>query len=103
MPGIRHVGAATGIPPFGNDVDSRLDVEGKTYTPAISAPSPQIRLITDGYVEAIGMPLRRGRTLQASYTPPAALQVVLCNESLARKVWPEEVHIGESISTGSGP
>jgi len=103
IPGIRHVGAATGIPPFGNDVDSRLDVEGKTYTPAISAPSPQIRLITDGYVEAIGMPLRRGRTLQASDTRPGAPQVVLINESLARQVWPDEDPIGKRISTWTGP
>jgi predicted permease len=103
IPGIRHAGAATGIPPFGNDLDSRMDVEGKTYTPATSAPSPQIRMITDGYVEAIGMPLRRGRTLQASDTRPGASPVVLINESLARQVWPDEDPIGKRISTWTGP
>src|SRR5687767_2723743 len=103
IPGVRHAGAATGIPPSGTDVDSRMEVEGKSYPTAESTPSPQIRLITDGYAEAIGMPLRRGRTLQAADTRAGAPQVVLINESLANQVWPGEDPIGKRISTWTGP
>jgi predicted permease len=103
IPGVRYAGAATGIPPTGTDVDAIMDVEGKTYATVQSAPSPQIRLITDGYVEAIGMPLRRGRTLLPSDTRAGAPQVVLINESLANQVWPGENPIGKRISTWTGP
>ncbi len=46
-----------------------------------------VNLISDGWIEAIGLPVRQGRT----FTVPdrtAAQQVVVISESLAAKVWP---------------
>jgi predicted permease len=74
-----------------------MRVDGKPWSPG-TGPTPAIRLITDGYLEAIGMPLRRGRTMQASDLAPGAPPVVVINEHLAGLGWPGEDPIGKRLS-----
>jgi predicted permease len=98
VPGIRHAGASTGIPLVGGGPDASVQIEGKPFTPG-SAISPAIRLITDGYVEAIGMSLVRGRTMRPSDMAPGSPPVVLINARLASMAWPGEDPIGKHLST----
>jgi predicted permease len=98
VPGIQRAGAATGIPLVGGGPDASVQIEGKPFTPG-SAISPAIRLITDDYIEAIGMSLVRGRTMQASDMAHGAPPVVLINERLASAAWPGEDPIGKRLST----
>ncbi|HET9360629.1 MAG TPA: ABC transporter permease, partial [Vicinamibacterales bacterium] len=98
VPGIRHAGASTGIPLVGGGPDASVQIEGKPYTPG-SAISPAIRLITDGYVEAIGMSVVRGRTMRPADMAPGAPPVVLINARLASAAWPGEDPIGKHLST----
>jgi len=97
MPGLQGVGAATNIPLLGAGPDSGTQIEGKPFTPG-QALSPFVRLVTDGYIEAIGMPLARGRSFQASDTAPGAPHVVMINEQMARLAWPGEDPIGKRLS-----
>ena len=101
MPGLQRVGAATNIPLLGAGPDSGTQIEGKPFTPG-QALSPLVRLVTDGYVEAIGMPLARGRTFQASDMAPGAPKVVMINEQMARLAWPGEDPIGKRLSAWTG-
>jgi putative ABC transport system permease protein len=98
VPGIRRAGASTGIPLMGGGPDASVQIEGKPYSLATS-PSPAIRLITEDYVEAIGMNLIRGRTMKASDLTAGALPVVVINERLADLAWPGEDPIGKHLST----
>ena len=97
-PEIRHVGASTNIPLMGGGVDAGIEIEGRKLTPG-TGPSPSIRLVTDDYVEAIGMTLTRGRTLKASDMAPGAPPAVMINEQLASLAWPGEDPIGKRLST----
>jgi putative ABC transport system permease protein len=97
-PEIRHVGASTNIPLMGGGIDSGIEIEGKKLTPG-TRPSPSIRLVTDDYVEAIGMTLKRGRTLKAADMAPDAPPAVMINEQLANVAWPGEDPIGKRLST----
>jgi predicted permease len=97
-PGIEHAGASTAIPLLGGGPDAGTQIEGKPFS-AATMISPRIRLITDQYVEAIGMPLRRGRTLQATDVAFGASPVVVINEQLAALGWPGEDPIGKRLST----
>lgn len=98
VPGIQHAGASTGIPLVGGGPDASVQIEGKPFTPG-SAISPAIRLITDDYIEAIGMSLVRGRMMRPSDMAPGAPPVVLINERLASAAWPGEDPIGTHLST----
>ena len=98
VPGIRRAGASTGIPLVGGGPDAAVQIEGKPFSPG-SAVSPAIRLITDDYLEAIGMVLVRGRTMTASDTAAGAAPVVVINERLASLAWPGEDPIGKRLST----
>jgi predicted permease len=98
VPGIRYAGASTGIPLIGGGPDASVQIEGKPFTPG-SAISPAIRLITDGYVEAIGMSVVRGRTMGPSDMAPGAPPVVLINARLASAAWPAEDPVGKHLST----
>lgn len=98
VPGIQRVGGSTNVPLLGGGVDSGLGVEGKPFIPGQS-PSPGIRLVTDDYVEAVGMTLKRGRTLLASDMKAGAPPVVLINEQLASVAWPGEDPIGKRLTT----
>jgi predicted permease len=97
VPGVQRAGAATNIPLLNAGPDSGTQIEGKPFTPG-QALSPFVRLVTDEYVEAMGMPLKRGRTFRASDTAPGAPPVVMINEQLARQAWPGEDAIGKRLS-----
>ena len=96
-PEIRHVGGSTNIPLGGGGIDAGMEIEGKTLTPG-TMPSPSIRLVTDDYVEAMGITLKRGRTLKASDMAPGAPPAVMINEQLASLAWPGEDPIGKRLS-----
>ena len=98
VPGIGRAGASTGIPLVGGGPDASVQVEGKPFSPG-SAVSPAIRLITEDYVEAIGMVRVRGRTMTASDMAAGAAPVVVVNERLASLAWPGEDPIGKRLST----
>jgi predicted permease len=97
MPQMRHVGASTIIPLTGGQISAGIEIEGKPFAPG-TGPSPEIRLVTDDYVEAIGMMVTRGRTLNASDMAPGAPPVVMINERLASLAWPGEDPIGKRLS-----
>ena len=97
VPGVQRAAAATNIPLLGAGPDSGTQIEGKPFIPG-QALSPLVRLVTDEYVETLGMPLKRGRTFQASDMAPGAPPVVMINEQMARQAWPGEDPIGRRLS-----
>ena len=98
VPGIQRAGASTGIPLLGGGPDASVQIEGKPFSPGTSL-SPAIRLVTEDYVEAIGMPLISGRTMKASDMAIGAPSVVVINERLANLAWPGESPVGKRLST----
>jgi putative ABC transport system permease protein len=59
------------------------------------------RNVSPGYLEALGVPLIRGRHVDERDVRGAPLTVVI-NESLARKYWPDEDPIGRRLAVGGG-
>jgi predicted permease len=98
FPGVQRVGASSSIPLMGGGPDASMEVEGKPYNLS-TAPSPLIRLVTEDYIEAIGMSVTRGRTLNASDMAPGASPAVMINERLANLAWPGEDPVGKRLST----
>ena len=97
VPGTSAVGLTDRLPFTGNR-SWNVMAKGRVYTLASPPPSAFIRMISDGYVEAMGMRLVAGRDL-TSQDRGKSEQVILINESMARALWPGEDAIGKMVIT----
>jgi predicted permease len=77
-----------------------LQIEGRTpYEPG-KEPVVEVNHIGPDYFQTMGMKLRTGRPFVAQ-DGPAAPQVAIINETLARRFFPNEDPIGHRLSFGS--
>jgi putative ABC transport system permease protein len=59
------------------------------------------QVVTSGYFEAMGMPIRRGRAFTTGDTRNSA-SVAIVGESTARRLWPGQDPVGRRISIAAG-
>lgn len=79
-------------------------VEAAGYAPGDADPPAFWRnSVTPGYLEMMGVPIVRGRTLETGDVEGAPL-VAVVNEAFARRLWPEEDPIGRTFqAVGRAP
>lgn len=97
QPSVEGVGATTHLPLSGQDLENGVTIEGAPPPPGGDIPVAGMQGISPGYLEALGIPLRRGRPL----TPrdrEGRLPVVLVNETFAARYWPHQDPIGKRLS-----
>jgi putative ABC transport system permease protein len=95
VPGVQAAGAISTLPLSSNDARRPFKVPGQ---PELPDPQNivQFRLVTPDYFRAMGIPLRSGRFFDERDRQGAA-GVVIINEKLARRLWPNEDPVGKSI------
>lgn len=95
-PGVVSAGATTVIPLGGEYDNSVILAEGYSMKPGESVISPHRVIVTPGYLETMGVSLLRGRYFQDSddHNSP---RVVLVDESLAKKFWPNRDPVGQRM------
>ena len=87
--------------PLGRNRTWGAGAKGKVYSPG-TFPLAYVRVVSDGFVESMGMTLVKGRAFTPNDDkngPP----VILINETLARTLWPGEDPIGKVILRASAP
>jgi predicted permease len=94
IPGVEGAGITDALP-LGRNRTWGARAKGVTYERG-RAPTAFVRVVSDGYPAAMGIPLRAGRDLSPSDTL-SSKPVILVNETLARTVWPGENPIGKVI------
>ena len=99
-PGVDAVGINTHLPFSGQDWGNGYEVEGHP-APAGQSYVAQVRVVSPGYLAAMGIPLRAGRDFSEQDSERAA-PAILINEALARKVWPNASPLGKRIQV-DGP
>ena len=97
IPGVERAGASTRVPMWGPSIDMGVSIEGRPRMQS-SRDFGHVRLVTSGFLETIGVPLKRGRLLNESDLRPGAPWVVVVNETLARQLFPGENPIGHRLS-----
>jgi predicted permease len=99
VPGIVAAGI-TDVLPLRDDRSWGISGVGQVYEKG-HLPEAYIRVVTDGYFEAAGIPLRSGREFterdRASGEP-----VVIVNETLARTLWPGQNPLGQMMTQDKG-
>ncbi|HEX2191514.1 MAG TPA: ABC transporter permease [Longimicrobiaceae bacterium] len=99
LPGVEAVGMTSSLPlaeSIGAE-EAEFEIRGRAAPRTGEAPSAHAALITNGYLDALGIPLRRGRL----FTPQDdadAPHVVLVNETMARRHWPGADPVGERLT-----
>jgi predicted permease len=86
IPGISAAGIAD-VLPLDGDRSFMVSAPSQPYTEAF------IRVVSDGYFQALGVPLREGREFTEG-DRASTDQVVMVNETLARTMWPGQDAIG---------
>jgi putative ABC transport system permease protein len=97
VPGVRAAGGITWLPLTGLAAATSFEIVGQPKPPAGQEPVCEVRVITNDYFKAMGIPLLRGRTFTERETP-ATSHVVVINENLAKRYWPSDDPIGKRIS-----
>jgi putative ABC transport system permease protein len=99
IPGVSRVGATQHLPLGGSAMQITFDIEGRDPPPPGEEPTLQVRLVTPGYLEAMRIPLRRGRGFTDADREGSA-RVALLNEAAAARHFPGEDAIGQRIILG---
>lgn len=96
LPGVTVAGYTSAIPFGGEYSDSVIFAEGYLTKPGESLISPKKTTISPGYMEAMGIRLVRGRYF-ADSDHETARKVILIDERLAKKFWPNQDPIGRRM------
>ena len=100
LPGVRIAGAVRSLPLGSTIGDFGLRIEGYVPPPGTGAKGDW-QIATDGYLEAIGERVVRGRSIQPADTANSQL-VALINEEMARRYWPGQDPLGRRFKIGGG-
>jgi predicted permease len=99
VPGIVAAGI-TDVLPLRDDRSFGVAAVGQVYERG-HQPEAFIRVVSDGYFEAAGVPLRLGRGFTERDRASSEL-VAVVNETLARTLWPGQNPVGQAISINVG-
>jgi predicted permease len=101
LPGVEAAGYVNYPPMVLKEGRGYLSVEGRPVPP-VEARGRQVvswRVVSAGYLEALRVPLLRGRHLAEADDPDAA-PVVIVNDAMARLHWPGADPIGRRLKLG---
>ena len=100
LPGVEAAGVTSSVPLSGRESLVQITIQGDP------APQPgheliaEYRVVTPGYFQVFGIPLRSGQGLPATVTPNQP-PVVVISETLARLGWPNGDPLGRRLKLTS--
>jgi putative ABC transport system permease protein len=102
LPGVVSAGTSTNIPLSAPSWDAIYTVEGRPPLDGTEVPITAHRLVSDDYLETMGVSLLNGR-LVANHDQTGALPVVVISKEFAEQAWPGEDPIGKRVKRGNPP
>lgn len=98
VPGVESAAGSTDLPAGFANMTFSFAIEGRpAASPSGREEDEPLRIVTAGYFETLGIPLVSGRYLSETDDADAA-PVVVINEALRRKHWPDGNAVGHRIS-----
>jgi putative ABC transport system permease protein len=99
LPGVVSAGACTSLPPIYIQQGMGFTIEGQAADSSKQPPSALYMPATPGYLEALGVPILRGRNVNSSDTSQSS-GVVVINQTLARQFFGGEDPLGRRLNLG---
>ncbi|MEK6286650.1 MAG: ABC transporter permease [Acidobacteriota bacterium] len=100
LPGMRSVALTTAVPLSGNEMKTSFTIVGRESAGKNWA---NMQIVSPDYFRTMAIPLLKGRPFATS-DAKGAPDVVIINEIMARRFWPDQDPLGKQIPFGdSGP
>jgi predicted permease len=99
IPGVQGVGFIQYLPLQNWGWTGFFSIPKRSPYPPGHEPRAELRFVTPGYFTALGIPIRRGRAFNAHDTSDSQ-GVILINEALSRRYFPNEDPVGQRIDRG---
>src|SRR5215472_2656552 len=97
VPSVVSAGLTNHLPIAGDIWGYPFWIEGQSIPAPGDEPDAAYRLVFPGYFNTMAMPILRGRPIEDSDTATAP-RVVVINEYLARRYWPDQDPIGKRFT-----
>jgi predicted permease len=97
IPGVESVGLTDALP-MGRNRSWGIRAKGETYTRE-TFPLAFPRLVNPGYIRTMKIPLRAGREF-TEHDDADSQKVLIVNETMARRLWPDRDAIGQIALLG---
>mgnify|MGYP000930689659 CR=1 FL=1 len=97
MPGVEHAALATSLPIFSYNADRQVFTDGQSQGDP-NLPATFTVMVTSDFFAAMGIPLLEGRVFAPDIKRDDP-QVVIINESLARRLFPNDTAVGKRVAT----
>jgi putative ABC transport system permease protein len=102
LPGVQAVGAVTDIFLSQTPNSTNFSIDGRPDPPPNEQVEVPVDTVTPGFFRALGVRLVKGRFFEdrdGRDAPP----VIIINETMARRFWPDEEPLGKRMRYGVGP
>ncbi len=99
VPGVTAAGLSDALP-LGRNRTWGAPAKGQQY-PKGRFPIAYVRVVSDGYIGAMGIPLRSGRDFSPRDTVDTE-KVMMINESMARRLFPGQDAVGQIVMVNGG-
>lgn len=97
--GISSAAFADALPFTNNGGSASFSIKGRAEDPNDPGPHGNVRAISPDYFTTLGIPLVRGRFFSGQDRLTSE-KVAIIDETLARRYWPHEDPVGQSINFG---
>ncbi len=99
VPGVTGAGLSDALP-LGRNRSWGVGAKGVQY-PKGQYPDAYVRIVSDGYIGAMGIPLIAGRDLSPRDDQHGE-RVVLINQTMARSLFPGQSAVGQTLTVAGG-
>jgi len=96
LPGVRAAGLAQHVPLLPTSSTTNVTIDGYTLPADEKSLGISSNVVSDGYFDALGIPILRGRAFDKRDTRESS-RVVIINEAAAEKFWPNRDALGARI------
>ena len=100
LPSVEKSAVISSLPLGGGISSYTIAIEGAPPPPPGRNPIATFAVISSGYFETLGIPLKRGRTFDERDGRPGTDPVVIVNETLAARHWPGQDPVGRRLKLG---
>ena len=102
LPGVVSAGSTLNLPLGGSNATTGVTPDDRPTPAPSDIPEIDYRLASANYFRTLGIPLRSGREF-TDRDAPGSPDVVIVNESLARRFWPDEDAVGKRVTIREDP
>ena len=99
LPGVKSAAVTSNLPLYRQGNEIAIGIEGRPAPPPGQELIVATRIVSSRYLETMMIPVLSGRQFSDQDTTTSQ-RVALINETMARRVWPNEDPIGKRVALG---